>query len=463
MALINDLASHILRLRFSDLPESVIEVTKRSVLDTVAVTIAGSSADQIEPLVKLAKEWGGREECTIPIYGGKVPAPTAALVNATMTRARDLGDIHELRGGHISEAIIPSAFIISEYSRMFKGKVINGEDFILAVALGSDLLCRIRFAAGKAAIDGAWLADTIAPIAVAAMGGKMLRFDETKLLYAMGIAYAQCSCNSQAYVEACHTVSLQEGFAAKAGVLGMVLADRGFSGAKDILEGEYSLYRSYMRGEFIPDEITNDLGKRFEGANVSIKPYPCCKFTHAAIYGTLQLAREHDLKPNNIERVTISTDSRAYQFCGYGDRKVLPQTVPDAQFSFYYTVATALVKGKVFIDDFTAESIKNREVLTMAQRVKVFVDPKKDKAQEIICPTDIEIETKEGKRYKKTLQFVKGHPANPMNMDDVVQKLVDCSRFAAKPLPSENIAKISQMVKNLSTLDDVTIILGHLT
>ena len=69
-----------------------------------------------------------------------------------------------------------------------------------------------------------------------------------------------------------------------------------------------------------------------------------------------------------MEKVTISTSSHCVTLCG-GDRKVLPQSVPDAQFSYYYTVATALVKGKVFIEDLTEEAIKNPEVLEMAQRV----------------------------------------------------------------------------------------------
>ena len=136
--------------------------------------------------------------------------------------------------------------------------------------------------------------------------------------------------------------------------------------------------------------------------------------------------------------------------------------MPDAQFSFYYTVATALTKGKVFIDDFTEGAINNPQVLAMARKVKVVVDKEKDKLGLAVCPTDIDIETKDGRHYQKHVELVKGHPKNPMSWEEVVQKLKNCARFSAKPFSGHNIEKISQLVKDLDELNDVTAILEHL-
>jgi len=294
------------------------------------------------------------------------------------------------------------------------------------------------------------------------MGGKMLGFDEEKTLNAMGIGYAQCSGNIEANMQGALMVRLQQGIGAKAGILALVLADIGFTGAKDILESKYGLYPLYLRGDYSPEVLMAELGKRFEGNEVSIKPYPCCKYTHGAISGALQLAAEHKIRTDNIQKVTISTGSRPYDVCGYGERKIVPQTVPDAQFSFYYTVATALVKSKVFIEHFTKEAIRDAEVLAMARKIKVVTDPEKDKLQATICPTDIDIETKDGKHYQKSVEFFKGHPKNPMTIAEVAQKLKDCARFSFKPLPSRNIDEIIQMVDNLDKLDDVTAILEFL-
>lgn len=457
----DELVNYLLQLKYEDLPQSVIDKAKSGFLDTLAATIAGSSAEGCEDLVKLAEGWGGREEATIFVYGSKVPAPIAALVNCTMARARELDDVNESGGGHANATIIPSAFTISEYSRLFKDRIITGKDFILASVLGSDLNCRLRMAGGKGTIASGWIAETFAPIAVAAMGSKMLGFSKTKTLNAIGIAYSQCSGNSQPILEGVLTVRLQQGLGAKAGILSIVLADQGFTGPRDILEGKYGLYSLYSRGEYMPEVLMAELGKRFEGNNSSMKPYPCCRMIHAAIDGLLELAKNQRFKADDIERVIISTNQYGYNLAG-GQEKILPQSVVDAQFSFYYVAATAIVKGKVFIEDFTQEAIRNPQMLAMAQKVKVIVDTEKDKLYKFIPPVDIEIDTKDGKHYKKTIEFAKGHPQRPMSMTECAQKLENCARFSAKPLPEGNIDKIYQLVEHLDELDDVAVILENL-
>jgi 2-methylcitrate dehydratase PrpD len=294
------------------------------------------------------------------------------------------------------------------------------------------------------------------------MGGRLLGFDNAELHNSLGIAYAQCSGNAQANLEGALTVRLQQGLGARAGIMSLVLADEGFTGAKDILEGSYGLYPLYMHGQFDPEALTGALGKRFESSNSSIKPYPSCKFTHAAINSVLELAGKNKVTADDVDEITIHTSSYNRAICG-GETKISPQTIPDAQFSYYYTVATALLKGKVFIEDFTKEAINDPDVLALARKVKVVVDPDKDKLQSLMSPTDIEIRTKDGKRYRKSMEFVKGHPKNPMSMAEVVEKFEKCARFSAKPLSDANISKVSRLVEHFEDLDDATVVLGCLT
>jgi 2-methylcitrate dehydratase PrpD len=461
MPLINDLVFNMLRLGYEDLPGSVIEVAKKSVLDTLAVIIAGSSADGIGSLVKLIKGWGGRKESTILVHGGKVPAISAALANSTMARARDLDDVHERAAMHLSATIVPSAFVLSEYSRLIKSRLVNGKEFILAIALGSEFLCRLRLAGPGAPHERGWSSETPAPLAVAMMGGKMLGFDKEKMLNSLGIAYAQCSGNIQAHAEGVLTVRLQQGFGSMSGILSLLLADEGLTGAKDVLEGEYGYYALYMRGRYNPDVLIKDFGRRFEVGNVSIKSYPSCKYTHTAILGALQLAEENKITADSIKKVIISTSPHGYALCG-GERKIIPKSVPDAQFSYYYTVAVALEKGKVFINDFSEDAIRNDKVLSMSKRVEVIADPKKEKLKSVLSPIDITIETKDGRTYKKSVKLVKGHPDYPMTFSDLYQKLEDCAFFSARPLSLMRINKIKELVEHLEEIDDVTMILKFL-
>jgi 2-methylcitrate dehydratase PrpD len=307
-----------------------------------------------------------------------------------------------------------------------------------------------------------WVGETYAPIAVAAMGAKMLGFSETETLNAMGIGYAQCSGNAQANVDGAFTVSLQQGLGAKAGVLSLQLADEGFTGAKDLLEGKYGLYPLYLRGTFDRTALTNQLGKRFEITNITTKFYPCCQGNHAAIYGALQLSAEHGIKAKEIVEVRIHTNTFFANILGTAE-KVRPKNVHDAQFSYFFTVALALVKGRGTLSDFTEKGIMDAEVLKVCEKVRVYADPEKDRIKALLPPVDIEIIMKDKSRYKRTVEYVKGHPNNPATLDDYIKKFDDCVRYSAKPLDPRAISEVKQMIEELDKLDDVTLIVNRLS
>lgn len=452
MDLMYDVVKQELKVKYEDLPSNVVEVVKKALLDTLGCAVAGSPALGLPELVGLVKDWGGKPECSILVYGGKVPAPNAVLANCTMARAQDFDDVHEGRddkgmGGHVSATFIPTMLALAEYA----DRPVSGREFILAAALGSDLTIRLR-AAVTAKLG--WLADTFAPFGVVAGGGRLLGFDEEKMLNGMGIAYSQCSCNRQATADGAMTIRLQQGLGGRAGVTALVLAQKGFTGAKNVLQGAYGLYPLYCRNEYDPAVVTDKLGKEFEIAYVSVKLYPCVKFAHGGIDGALALMRENRLKPELVEEVNVTVNAWAYEAIGGGEVKYRPRTIMDAQFSSAYTVATAILKGDVFIGDFTEKAIKDPKVLDFAKKIKVGVDPELEKLAGM-PPTTVEIKTRDGKRYSKRVECVKGHPKNPMSMAEMIKKFRKCLAFSARPLPEANIARVVEMAQGLEKVKDV--------
>ena len=282
-------------------------------------------------------------------------------------------------------------------------------------------------------------------------------FDMEHLINGMGLAYSQCCTNVQARIlDGAMTVMLQQGFGAKAGFLGVEMgAERGFTGARNVFEGTYGFYRVYARNEYHSEVITDQLGKRFEFVHTSLKAYPCCKHTHIPIYAALEMVKEHDLQPEEIEEIRVYTNSIAYNLTGVGENKYHPKTMVDAQFSLPYTVATAVVRRKIFIDDFTEESINDGEVLRLAQRVSVKVDPQIDKIPGLTVGSRVELKTRGGNRYSKYLDFVKGHPKNPMTMEECVEKFMKCVSFSAKPLGQKQIEQLIQTIGQLEETKDV--------
>jgi len=443
-----NLIKFALDVKYEDLPVTVVNMVKNSVIDTLAVAVAGSGYPGIRMLVDLSKDWGGKKESSILVHGGKVPAPIAALVNCSMARACDFDSVHENGGGHLSATSVPTAFAFVEYSET----AVSGKDFILINAICSEINCRLRQASAP---PRGWLVETIAPLGVAAMGGRLLGFDEKQMLNALGVAYAQCCGNGQAMLDGAMTHSLQQGLGAKAGIFSVLLAKKGFKGAKNILQGNYGLFPLYMNGQYNDKVLLGNLGKHFEFVNTSIKPYPCCRMTHIPIYSTIEMLRVHDIKPEDIEEIRVGTNSFAYNLCANGDEKYNIKTPQDAQFSLPYTVSLAALGKDIFFEAFTDKAIKDPDVLSFGKKVKVFLDPEKDKVNPFVCPADMEIITKAGKHYSSQVEFIKGHPRMPFTFEECADKYRNCCRYSAEPIPEENMEKVIELAGDLDNLDNV--------
>jgi 2-methylcitrate dehydratase PrpD len=451
---INVIVKHFNSTKYEDLSPQIVEAVKKAVLDTMGAAIAGSSNEAGRTAVRIAKGYGNGKGSTIVVDGGKAAPPLAALANGVMARCREMDGTHEGGGGHVGVCIVPAAFAVAENSK----PAVSGKDLIVAIALGVDMLCRLRMGAGDAKAIG-WMAETLAPLSVAATGAKLLRLDDEKTLNAVGIAYASCSGNVQPTVEGAWTLWLPAGTAAASGILALDLAREGFLGARSPLRGEFGLYRLYFRGGYDEGQLLGQLGERNEIVNTSMKPYPTCKYTHHAIYTTLKLVQEHDIKPEKVKEVTVATSTMAATQCGFdekGQPKTTPQSVGAAQFSIPFTVATAVVKRRVSIEDLTEESIVNPVLLANAQKVRLKVDPRKDSMEMLYPPADVEIKTTDGGIYSGCEPFVKGHPKNPFSLAECIENFRSRASMSAKTMRPDSLDRFIRMTEDLESVKDVS-------
>lgn len=451
-----DLVRHIVNTKYENLPSEVIDYAKKSILDTIAVTVAGSTAEGCKAVVELVKGFGGKKESTVWVYGGRVPAPLAGLAIGPMARARDLGDVHENGGGHITEYILPAAYPIAECLRA------SGKDLTTAVALAQDLMIRLATSINRNAGSlRMGMSRIFAPTAAVA---KLAKLDEATMLNAMGIAYAQAAGEWQGLIDGALTVRVEHGFVAEAAIKSVLLAQKGITGARNILQGEKGFYNAFAPEPRL-DRLTSELGKRFEGVNTSIKPYPCCKWTHAAVYATINLARENDIRPEDVADIDIGVGKWAYEIvCEPEEMKRNPQNIVDCQFSLPYTVATGIVNRRVFIQDFTSEAILRPDVRELMGKVRMRIEPEATPPDNrFVGGAIVTIKTKAGKECTKLVHYVKGHPKNPMNMDDMIEKFRACFPFSAKPISEDRMNEVVRTVANLEQVDDVAEIARLLT
>jgi len=441
-----DLAGNAAKGEYSDLLKDVVEITKKFILDTLATMIAGSSAPGCKSVVDLIKDWGGAEESAILIYGGKVVAENAALANSMMAHARDFDDTHDVAVLHANASVLPATLAMAER----KGGV-SGKDLITAVAIGVDLMCRLGLGA-MGPLN--WiLSSTAGYFGSTVAAGKILGLGEDKLLHAMGIAYSQCAGSYQCLVDGGLVKRMQPAFAARAAVLSSILAQKGITGARNIFEGQYGFFPLYHEGKYDREKITKNLGEEFEGKNLSVKLYPCCRYVHAGIDATLNIVEENDIRADDVVEVVAHVTQAAYDLVGRPFQiRESPQV--DAQFSLPYTVSVAIARRNVFIDDFFEEKIEgDTQVLPLAKKVKVVVD--QEPIAKGLTPCVVDIKTKDGKVRSERVEILRGDPRKPVSIEEVAQKLRKCAAFSVKPISEKNVEEIIRIVSNLETMSDV--------
>jgi 2-methylcitrate dehydratase PrpD len=449
-------ARNFVNTRYENLPPEVVEATKKEILDLLGVALGGINQPGATHVCELVKDWGGKQESSLIGSKQKVPAPNAAQANATMAHALDFDDVHEAAVMHPGIASIPVAMAVAEAQGNLSGK-----ELITSTALGVDMMCRLALATtpGKSPIELGWhLTSLFGFMGSAAVAARVMGLNEEKIVDAIGIGYHQSAGNGQCVKDGALTKRLGPGFAVKGGITAALMAKAGVTGAKNALEGEWGLYKQYMEGDYSPEILTADLGKRFEGANVVIKPYPCCRGIHPAIDAGLALASGENIRSKDIKEIILSvTDAHLKLLCQPLDAKRSPRSPVDAQFSIPWGVASAIIGRRVGLDDFTDSAIKNNDVLELTQKMRVEVDNTLHKPGPE--PTRVKVITKDGKAFEKVVENPLGSLERPMSFEDCAKKFTDC----AKVLDAKKIERIIQLVGQLERLDDIQEIIRLLT
>jgi 2-methylcitrate dehydratase PrpD len=453
MDIVWDLAEHIVGMRFEDLGGHTLDLAKRFSLDTLGVAIAGSSATGVREVVEQMEEWGGRSESTIICYGKRVPDVNAAFANSVMIHARDFDDTHDGAVVHANVTVLPTVMAISE-----KVEGVTGKEFLCALVLGIDLNCRLGLAIGNAPEfsrrEIKWIRTAVCGIfGATAAACKVLKMEKQQVVNALGIALSQIGGTRQVITDSALTKRMQPAFMARAAILSTLLAKRGITGCKDIFEGSYGYFNLYWGGDYARRELTEGLGERFEGDNLSFKPYPCCRYTHGPIDAALRCAKRNGISSDAVEEIKVHLVGHPFFDMVSRPFELRGNPSVDAQFSIPYTVATALLDGYVFLDSFEPEKVKERARNPLLKKVAVFRDGA-IKDPRSLGPATVEIKTKGGKAFSETVEEFKGHPNNTMTEQECRDKFLRCSAYSSKPFSGEDLEKIMGAVLRLETLDN---------
>jgi 2-methylcitrate dehydratase PrpD len=437
-----------LNTKFEDLPSVVVNYAKRSILYTLAVIIGGSAMEGIPAIVEFVKEKGGKPESIIPLYGGKVPASEAGLAIGTMSRAMDLGDIHE-EAGHCSEYIVPALL-----AAMGLKNRVSGREFIAACVVGQEILIRIGTvwqAMRKAVPFGRGSGHTIFG-AVAAVG-RLLDLNLLELENAEGIARAKTQPHDmQMYHPATLMVRMHHGFICHDAIDICLLAQKGITGpCQGVLTGPMG-YLTLANWETEQSLLTEALGDRWHLLDLIMKPYPSCGGTHTGIDGILDQMKEHKFHADDIYSIEIDESPvNIVTVCTPREVKWNPQSAPECQFSLPYLVATAAYDGDIFLNSYTPEARQRKNIRNLMNRISV----KEDVTLTSVQAARIHTTLKDGRHFSKDCFYAKGHPKNPFSDQDLIDTFKKCANYSAYKLSDKIISSLIEALFNLDKVDDV--------
>ncbi|MFH1651000.1 MAG: MmgE/PrpD family protein [Chloroflexota bacterium] len=447
--LMQTIVKYVVNTRYEDLTPEAVHFAKNSILDTIACAIAGSSADAIGEIVDLVKDWGGKPQSTIPLFGVKVPAISAALALGPMVRCRDLCDLLESPhgaqpSGYIFPAIVPAAEM--------KGKV-SGKQFLTAMALAQDVI--YRFVAARKGMAGKpWRPPASIFFGITAGVIKVLGMDEETAGNAMGLTLGEAVSEGQSIREGKLMIRMSHGTMAADCIRSALLAQIGITGPKEVLQGDCGYYHVH-EPEHDLAPLTHNLGKVFYGPQTSVKIYPSCRGGHPIMDAALDIVTANDIRPGDVAAIDIVLSPYGYSLiCKPEADKSFPKTHVDAQFSAAYMVALMVLKRTAWFEDFSEEAIKDPKIHRLLEITKTSADP----AQAF--PDNpwggkVTVRTKSGKEFMKEVIHPVGHPKNPVSEETLLAKFRKCLPYAIKPLKESSAEQIIEMTRDLEKLDDV--------
>jgi len=448
------ISAHTAATGFELLPAAAVRSAKLSLLDAIGVTLGASGIGEgCRAFVDLALDDGGKAQSTIIGFGNvKVPAAAAAFANGAMAHALDYEDSHDASLTHPNAATIPAALAMAEAL-----EDVSGRELITAVATGSDLVCRLGLALNANPAEFGWYTPAIlGAFGATAAAGRLLAGSPAQMLDAYSLTLCQATCSMELrYSPHSMVRAVRDAFAARAGVTAALLASRGVKGFDRPFDGKAGLFALYTRDQWDPERLMADLGHTFHGADVSFKPWPACRGTHAYIDAALQIRDETGVTADMIDGIAIEVNAVNRMLCEPAEQKRRPMTAIDAKFSLPFVIGTALHHGRVDLDLFLDGALTNPEVLAIARKVSWRVN-------EDACPSaalrgTMEIRTVRGKVYRKNIDHPKGSPENPLDEAALISKFKNCARHAAAFLHDDQLDETAHAIL---TLDDARSVKG---
>ena len=445
-------AEFICNAQLRDLPDDVIALGKKSILDGLGLALSGG-ATHCGKLVRrhLGELNLGRGRATVIGSELKIAPRFAAFANGVAIHADDYDDTQlavatdRVYGllTHPTAPALPAALAMAESTGA------NGAAAMLAYHLGVEVECKIAEAiAPRHYQAGFHTTATCGTFAAAAASARLLGLDVPTTTRALSIAGSQSGGLRENF--GTMTKPFHAGRASESGVTAAQFAASGWTATDRILEAPRGFF-SAAGGGYDTDAIAGKLGApwTFASPGISIKPHPSGSLTHPGMTEMLRLIAAHQIRPGQVLRVRVGTNLNMPNALIHHR----PVDELQAKFSMEFCMAILLLRGRAGLAEFTDEVVRRQDVKEMIARIDFGVDSQAEAAGYDKMTTLIEIKLHDGRSISGRADFGKGSPADPMDYAQVAEKFRENAAYAG--FPAAQGESVISMVRDLEALPSI--------
>jgi aconitate decarboxylase len=412
------IAQFVSQLRYESIPNEVIQRIKLLILDSLGCALYGSALEWSRILraalagvdtTKACRVWGTNE---------LLSAPHAALVNGTLIQSFELDDVHRQGVLHVGAVTLPPLLAITEIR-----PGLSGRDFLQSAVAGYEIGPRVGKCMGPQHIGQGWHSGATVGVFSAVSGAAAaLRLSAEQTVHALGIAGTQSSGLMAAQYGAM-VKRMHAGRAAQSGLYGALLAQAGFTGIVDVFESPYGGFCStFSRSSdrFNLDELSWELGRAWETMRISLKFYSCVGSNHTTLDAIRAMQDKTPFGADDIASIVVHGSQVTVEHVGWPYQ---PQGLVSAQLNLPFCVATLLLEGDVFVDQFTDEIVDDKRRIELSKKVSVVHDPSiTARGSNYRHMVRVELRLNNDVKLEQTVEAPRGSEHSFASEADIVQK-----------------------------------------
>jgi len=431
------IAQFVSGLRYEDIPAEVRTRIKLLILDSIGCSLYGADLPWTRILQRTLRGLDSTKACAVWGTDLKLSAPHAALVNGTQVQGFELDDVHRQGVLHVGAVVLPALVAIAELR-----PGMSGREFLASAVAGYEIGPRVGICMGPEHIAQGWHSGaTLGVFSAAAGAARGLKLDVERTVHALGIAGTQAAGLMAAQYGAM-VKRMHAGRSSQSGLYGALFAEQGFTGIRNVLESEYGGFcTTFSRSQdrFDLAQLTAGFGSVWQTMGVALKFYSCVGSNHTTLDAVRALREGHPFAPQDVERIVVHGSQVTMDHVGW---EYVPQGLTSAQLNLPYCVATLLLEGECFVDQFTEDKVADPERMRYAGLVQVRHDADiTARGSKFRHMVRVQVFLRDGTVLERTVEAGRGNEKDFASEADIVGKFTNLATHVVPRSQSDAIVE----------------------